>query len=585
MDGDQVAVDNGAMDDGVLLTAGVIDRVAAMESPYAFLDELRSELGFLHPWEVPDDASPVSKAAFWAFGYEIEFTEENGRNRISLSPRHMFGEVYHPPKLSDIPDEIVEIWRGLQNAVKSAHAKARFSHILFELKVADKREQCLAAINAYFDSALGWASLLDSAMDLGAALRLSRAIGENGKRAEALNKLLDIADNVLKVEEPLAGVVYRALSYAITDPDCPDRIDELLETASNSWPDANRNDHAFEFMLQRKPSEEKRAEIWSRRVESYLAEAERESSPIVRSVRRERALELADKSGYPTLRNVAAVALQSVRNEQLDFMHFSAATSLFREEWEQLRDTFISDESWQKSLISFGCAGPLTGDFEVNRIFVSESNAQHPLASLFPVHVTGPDGLPVFKTSTSEEKFEYDLVQRELQFLRMNITPLDDAWMVIPQRFGMPGSAELSDFLGNFPGIPREIIRPLIRSMQRSWCGDDEGASYALMPRIEMQVRRLVIEADAGVYRLQREESPGQFPGLGSLIGTLVKYYDIDESRRRFLNAIFCYPGGMNMRNLMLHGFYSGDNEVAAPLLIHTVLMLGLLQKKTMPDE
>lgn len=162
----------------------------------------------------------------------------------------------------------------------------------------------------------------------------------------------------------------------------------------------------------------------------------------------------------------------------------------------------------------------------------------------------------------------------------MNLRPFTAAWLEIADRFGIPDHRELTTFLSTWPGMDRTLVDPLVRSMFRSWGGDGEGAAYTIVPRIEQQVRTLVVNANSGAYRLQREKSPGQYPDLGYLLPILPRFYDLDESRLRFLTATLCHAAGLNLRNSMLHGFSDIESPAEAVLLIHCMLMLGTLRPR-----
>ncbi|MFF0501345.1 hypothetical protein ACFYU5_33460 [Nocardia aobensis] len=518
----------------------------------------------------------------WAIEYAIRMEESDGRQRVSLIPRHILDDETIPPKVDEVPREVVDLWVQLSTLVKSSVAKARLFHLLFQRKEgAAPHKYCKNAIESYIESSKDWSRDLDSIQDLACAIRLSRAIGDRPSRITALESLLEIAASFLNRDDPLAGIIGRALTYAVEDSDCPDRVDSLLEQASSAWPDARRNDHALKLMLRRTTDSAQKEKIWGRRVDGYLAQAESEDSGILRSVRRQAALELANESGIPDLRRRAAAELQKGRNEQLDFMRFSVSSERYEEEYEALRDMFIKGQDWRDALMSFAHSGPLTGDIERNKAHVAEKNSLHPLASLFPEHIYGADGLPVLIATSEEQRFNIDMTRHELFILGLSIRPFADAWLEIPSRFGMPKSQDLVDFLLSWPSLSRDVVGPLVRSMQRSWAGDAEGAAYTIAPWLERQVRDMVLAADEGVYRLQRQETPGQYPGLGFLLPLVAKNYTLNESHQRFLQAIANYSAGLNLRNLMLHGFgdSAGVGVVTAPLFFHAILMLGTLER------
>ncbi|WP_371627855.1 DUF4209 domain-containing protein [Streptomyces sp. NBC_01116] len=98
--------------------------------------------------------------------------------------------------------------------------------------------------------------------------------------------------------------------------------------------------------------------------------------------------------------------------------------------------------------------------------------------------------------------------------------------------------------------------------------------------KIETLARNLVLALDAGVYTLQRDEKPGQYPGLGYLLGVLRKK-DMHESWYRSILTICGNPaGGWNLRNEIAHGFILAAGSPAAALLFQCVIYLWGLGAK-----
>lgn len=303
-----------------------------------------------------------------------------------------------------------------------------------------------------------------------------------------------------------------------------------------------------------------------------------EKSAILRATRRQTALQLAIESGLQKLREQAASALQEGRKEQLEFVHISSTSIRFDEEFNSLRDSFARGDSWRQALVTFGTQSPISGDAGTNRQIVRNQHQEHPLAFLFPQTIYGADNLPIIIGATGDQAEEISLVRQELYMIGLNLRPFTAAWLEIPDRFGIPDQQELADFLSSWPGMDKSLVGSLVRSMLCSWGGDGEGAAFTLAPRVEQQARYLVVNANAGIYRLQREKSPGQYPGLGYLLPIIPRFYDLDESRLRFLTTTLCHAAGFNLRNSMLHGFTDIEGPAEAVLLIHCILMLGALR-------
>jgi hypothetical protein len=64
---------------------------------------------------------------------------------------------------------------------------------------------------------------------------------------------------------------------------------------------------------------------------------------------------------------VAAAALQSAREDDMQMIRFEASSHMYEELFEKIRDDFLRGDSWTGALVSFANAGPLNGDVDQNR--------------------------------------------------------------------------------------------------------------------------------------------------------------------------------------------------------------------------
>jgi len=100
----------------------------------------------------------------------------------------------------------------------------------------------------------------------------------------------------------------------------------------------------------------------------------------------------------------------------------------------------------------------------------------------------------------------------------------------------------------------------------RFFNGNPEGAAYATAAHIEALARVIVLAIPLPVYRVQRQNNPGQYLGLGTLLPTLLAS-GMDEAWTRFLQGFLASPMGFNFRNELLHGFVMDPSETMAALL------------------
>jgi hypothetical protein len=127
----------------------------------------------------------------------------------------------------------------------------------------------------------------------------------------------------------------------------------------------------------------------------------------------------------------------------------------------------------------------------------------------------GPDGLPIWEPQTPEDRLDYDLTHFEVNIIGGMLRPLIAALHAIPERFGLPLTQELLEFLAIWPGISRSVVHTISFALQRFWVGDSEGVIYTVVPAIETLVRDLILHVNHGMYRLQQTHAPSQYPGLG----------------------------------------------------------------------
>ncbi|WP_231109973.1 hypothetical protein, partial [Mycobacterium avium] len=91
------------------------------------------------------------------------------------------------------------------------------------------------------------------------------------------------------------------------------------------------------------------------------------------------------------------------------------------------------------------------------------------------------------------------------------VSPLISALHEIPNRFGLPETQQLAEFLHTWPGIHRSALPAVVIALQRFWAGDSQGAIHILVPKIEDLIRELLLSVDYGMYALEQAQRPGQY--------------------------------------------------------------------------
>jgi len=564
--------------------AGALDIASSGRSHYEMSTLLRDELGLDAAAEIPDELPATQRAALLAFEYFVETTDDSGRRRISLIPRHQFGTGSEPPSVRNVDQATIDTWGSLAGRVTKPAARARLHHLLFQRGGRDAATHARAAADSYIESAADWARPMDAVNDLAAATRLSRAVGDNARVQRSLELMADLAAHQLDAEEPLAGVVLRALTHLVGEDGCPPRVDDLLERAANAWRDGQRRNGAFVLMLQRCTDDAARDAVWDRRVQAHIDQADTETSAVMRGVRLQQALATAEASGIRRLRDRAASLLQAVRGSDREMIRFAASSRRYEEEFDNLVDTLINGDTWREALIKFGSFGPISGDVDTNRRKIENDHRIAPFASLLPVQLVTPEGLPFFSGTDDETRFDVDLVTWEQQLIEQWLRPLTVALHEIPARHPLPTRQNLTAFLDSWPGV-FATGATLADAIIRYWAGDPNGAAFTIISGIEALARNLVLATDTGIYRLQKSQTPGQFPGLGVLLPLLSELYQLPESCSRFLAALLTHPAGMNLRNRMAHGYIGSVGPPIAAVLVHAALSLAAIVPSAVDAE
>lgn len=535
--------------------AAILDAATREGGPYRIARAVRETLSLPLGGDLPDGQPVGERALVWAVNYHVETVDAQRRRRIRLAPARESGDDRYPPAVPQVDEQTVAVWRGLSELVTAPAAQARLHHLMFERRGPGADQDAAAAVEAYLQAAQRTPRAMDAVADLVAATRLARAVHRTELTATSLAATAELVARLLAEPDPPYGPVLTALQHLVDEPDPPAVIDALLERALAAWPDLNRVDRLLAVQLQRCGTDADRAGVWRRRVELFTAAADAATSKIMRATRLQQALQRAERSQVPELRRETAALLQTVRHDELEMMTFTATSRRYDEEFAELLDHVIAGDDWRAALISFTLCGPLSGDPERNRALIRDRQQAFPLGQYLPVELLGPDRLPAYQGTSEEDRFDVDLTQWEAELIRQWARVLGPALHELPARHGLPTLTELVGFLVQWPGTDQRLALALGCALLRFWTGDNEGAAFTIVSRIEAIARELAVATERGLYRLQHEQAPGQYPGLGTLLPILHDEGIIDEAHLRFLSALLCHPAGLNLRNHMLHGF------------------------------
>ncbi len=558
----------------VAIVAALVDSAAASAGhEYDIAQTLRQTLSVSHDNEQDAAAPGPASWTFWAYEYHPRRTKP-ARQDFFEPPILNADGTGNIPSLSSLPDEAIDWLAQLSREVKQPRALARLAHLLFLRKHNNAGAHARAAIKSYLVFAQG-STNIDAVDAVRIGLELSRRIGDAQLADDALSVIVSITRAALAVDRPAAGVVLGLLDTLVSEANPPSDIEQLVHDARAVYArDVHNADTVISFELRLSQGDTAAiAALWEARVALWIAAAEK-ADRAAASIYLQRAVQHARASDNPQLLERTTAKLQELRLDDLGLTHITVGMSLPRPHLDQLIRPVIDAHTWQEALREFARLGPVTGDADANRQAVRQQEQDFPLSRFFPPTQLGSDNLPRFSARTDDELFEYALVKNESLFLQLRAPVILEGLARIIADWPIPTLAELAQHFAVNPAVPLDLAAAIARSFLRFWAGDAEGAAFTITPRIEALTRNLLIQADVGIYRLQRQQSPGQYPGLRFLLDELLKR-GLDASWHRFMLVLCAHVVGFNFRNELSHGFILGVDDGLAALLLQAAAYLA----------
>lgn len=477
----------------------------------------------------------------------------------------------------DTPDEVCTLWDEIAQAATSPLLRARLHDLLFERRWGDVGAHGSRAIEAYLeDSATTEPPSLHSVDALGRARHLATLIRRTDLAKQATEEALRAAGASLEDPEPKPGV-YLALIEILIDAGCTDAaVDELLSRARRRSTDAWNSESAIKLQRRRAPDADARKALDRELVELWLEEADR-VDPLVAVMHREKAARIARERGLPDLVDRAVLAMQAADPPELARIEAELPASITPEQIEEYMNSLTADTWWASVLLVLS-SGPPTGDIDRNRKLAADLAEAHPLQALFPKVRLGGDGLPRYSAKTNEDHLDDQLTDVETMGLQFHGSILTEAL----RRAGAAHSPTSDEILDALRGVGCQGVTAnrVARVVTRFNNQDFEAAAYTGLPLVERICRELLLAIDAPLYRVQRERTPGTYPGLGALLPVLAER-GLDASWYRFLRTLLSAPNGWNLRNEALHGFVEDVGALGAGLVLIAILYLANLHPES----
>lgn len=504
----------------------------------------------------------------------FEYVHQPGEGPYRFIPAMQMGERTYPAPLERVPHDTLAVWAAVAKYAEHPAVRARLQDLLFQRRVDNGRDRASSAADAYLELSRRWPAIQAAVELLPRALDLSRRVGLTERVNSGCSLALDLAAEKLDQPRPKPGAPLRLLEATI-EASCDDpRIDELLQRAREMLPSLWDTKSTIELQLRRAAGEE-RHQLNRQLVLRHLEEAEQQAG-MRRARLLQDAAELARDRQLPDLHERAIRQLQQLNADDLELQTIETEIKVPTEEIRKVFEAYLDASDWREALERFAFLQVPTGATEHNRRQVAGQQQDTPFLSMVSTVIYDTDGLPIYRPSTEGERFEYDLVRTETFHVQFWAHLGADVLSELPRRFGSPSFRDLESWLSEGPHVSPDVARSIRRALKHFWAGQYEASVAVGIPRIEAMARQLLLVADAAIYRLQRGQAPGQYPGLAKLVEAL-EGLGFPETIARYLTTTFTKATGLNLRNAFAHGALADPSPQVAAMVCHALIFLARL--------
>jgi hypothetical protein len=572
-------IERGLQEANAQTFASLIDQAAQRAQADYEVDGLLTDLiendGTLNPSVRGEALNTQVEVSRWPFLYIIGRNNLlTGNVRDAFVPMLQSGDYSYPPKLSELPLFVVQYLDDVSRHLTSAAAKARLNDLLFCVG-QNPQNTSLIAIDSYFE-------LIDSSIDdlevaegLLRSIRLSRAVKNDERWAKAMRLTLGFATSKLR-EASGPGVVLPLLEL-LAGKHSPyiDETTTLLQEALTVYSDPHIRNDILGTLIKIVDDTSEKADLGRERVRVWLDAARNATNPV-RLMHLETAVRIAEDVGDSELRAEARDLLQQAAKGDLGMERFQQQIELPSSVVEEYLSQFTSAADIWDALSRLSTHQPVTGSVDDTRRIAEESDRIAPLQAIIPIARLGADGLPSWRPQTAAEIEDARLARHETLRLQVTADLLARGLMRIRDQYGVPDVEQLVRHFESRPNITPGAARSLSKGFHYFWREDFVEATVVTVWQIEALSRNLLLKANQGIYRTQRESRPGQYPGLGFLLSELLTL-GLDESWYRCLWTVFASPAGVNLRNEIAHGFVADIPYTMAAVTLHSASYLSTL--------
>lgn len=553
---------------------------AVVYSFYVFTEELSDDSG----------ASPDLLFLASAFKYrlKVDLAKRSDLNS-AFAPMMTFTDGRQfPPGVRETPQSVIALWRAVAEKVTHPANRSRLNDLIFvrgesgdgsNVGVSARR-----SIDAYIELASAeWNSLEQSESLLRAQL-LARATKDEPRAARVAEAVSRAYWEKLGAREG-PGVTLPLIHAALRNVENLEdfstlEINRMLAAALNEYEDPHIQDQLVSWQMQVSQSPQELQKYAVDRVLVWVNAAARTPGQLLKVMHLETAERYVEATADHGLKRLVRNLLQEAGAQDLDLKPVSAGISLPSSEVEAYLFQFTEPASWQAALDLFSTHPPLTGNFEVNRKTIIEIEQFAPLQAITPRVILGGDGLPRWRAHSEEEREDERLARHEVRLAQVQGALLAEGFRRMGAHYQRPTRDELAAHIRTRPTLASGTAEQLATAIDLFWSGEEGAAAYIAVWQVEALARALLLAANQGIYRTQRNDKPGQYPGLGALLKEL-RGLGLDMSWFRYLWTVFASPAGMNLRNEMAHGFAGPAGGPIAALSLHAANFLTILKVTT----
>jgi hypothetical protein len=492
----------------------------------------------------------------------------------TFTAKFAFDGGAYPWPLSEVPQEVLDFWSNIADAVDAPTARARLHHLLFEGQTGNRGTHGRTAAAAYLVLGTGSWPRLERVNCQYWSHELFQRVGDTEGAESVIPELIGIAGLSLGQAEPEAGVALHALEVLVSAAPQHSALPALLVQARAQYPDLFLAQHVIRLQqVVAKGDAGQQQQLQREAVETYLRHANG-SQGLLRMKALEDAAQLATKYGLTDLVEQATTSMQQMSPEDLGFQTFEVTGSLPGAVVDGIVATVADRPSLAEALGAFVAAVPPTGDVRQNTAFIEQLATQAPLAVGLPTTQVGADGLPRYTSNTDAERHDEMLARIEVMRLGVGGAIVARQLLGILERFG-PTVGELSSLLAIHGHVEVSVAESLAQSFLDFHVGRFDAAAAVATPKIETLIRARLSYQGNLQFRVQRGQNRGQYPQLGRML--LTAQSSLDPSWYRFLWTFLVSPHGPNYRNDLLHGFIDTVNKSDAALVLLAATYLALI--------